>query len=92
MKTVALKFCGGCNPTFDRLQYWEEIKAGTNGQVNWVGTDQTDCDTVLLICGCHTACPVKNFQPADDSLFITVTDNKTPPAAEVIEKIISSDV
>jgi hypothetical protein len=88
VKTVALKFCGGCNPTYDRLQYWEQIKAKTNGMVNWVGADQAGCDAILIISGCHSACPEKNFQPADYRLFITVTDNETSPE-EIAKKILT---
>jgi hypothetical protein len=88
LKTVGIKFCGGCNPTFDRSQYWNEIKALSSGRINWVGFNHSGLEALLLITGCHTSCPEKNFHPADYNLFIVVRDNLTTPAS-VVEKIIS---
>jgi hypothetical protein len=78
-KKIAIKFCGGCNPTFDRLQYWEQVKAETGDTVTWVSPDHPDRETVLLICGCHTSCPVKNLPPEDGARLILVRDIQTAP-------------
>jgi len=88
LKTVAIKFCGGCNPTYDRLQYWEKIKAETEGRINWTGADQPDAKAVLIICGCNTACPEKNFDPARYKMLLVVRDQETAPE-ELIKKIIA---
>lgn len=88
MKTVAIKFCGGCNPTYDRLQYWEKIKAETADKINWTGADQPDIKAVLVICGCNTACPEKNFDPASYSKLLVVRDQQTAPE-ELVKKIIA---
>jgi len=86
-KKVAIKFCGGCNPTFDRLRYWEEMKAETGDAIAWVGPDHPDREAVLLICGCHTSCPVKNLLPEDEARLILVRDDQATPA-EMAQKII----
>jgi hypothetical protein len=83
---IAVKFCGGCNPTYERLQYWERIKTVAAGRINWVGYDHPGLDGVLLISGCNTSCPEKNFNPADYGRFIVVCDELSDP--EEIIKII----
>jgi hypothetical protein len=86
--TIAVKFCGGCNPTYERLQYWERIKKAAAGRINWVGHDHPGLDGVLLISGCHTSCPEKNFNPADYRRFIVVRDEQTDPE-QIINKLLA---
>ena len=88
MKNIAIKFCGGCNPTYDRLHFWKDVQSKTEGKVNWVMADQAGYEAVLVICGCHTACPAKFFTPDDYKLFMVVTDDATS-SGTVAEKIIA---
>lgn len=85
-RTVALKFCGGCNPTFDRLLYWERIKEETAEAIRWVNPDHPHPDGLLLICGCQASCPLKFFTPEDYALFLLVNDPADPPES-VTEKL-----
>ncbi len=87
MKTIGVKFCGGCNPSYDRAEFWEKIKAAADGKLCWADPDQPDIDALLIICGCHTACPEKNFRSSDYSLFLVINDIKTS-SDEVMEKIL----
>ncbi|MDD5169631.1 MAG: hypothetical protein PHN75_12490 [Syntrophales bacterium] len=79
MKKIAIKFCGGCNPTFDRSDYWSGIKAAINSEIDWVSPDQPDIDALLLICGCYAACPEKYCDPAHYKFFIVIRDAYEPP-------------
>jgi hypothetical protein len=88
VKTVAVKFCGGCNPTYDRRQWWEKIKAATEGAIEWAIPDQPGVDVLLLICGCHTACPEQHFNTADYRRVILVIDGRTTP--EIITEQLSA--
>lgn len=88
MNFVAIKFCGGCNPTFDRLQYWEQVKAEAGDSVDWVGPDHPDRNTLLMICGCHTSCPVKNLSPKDEARLILINDARTAPETTA-QKLLS---
>jgi hypothetical protein len=77
-KTVAVKFCGGCNPTYDRVAYWEEVKARAGDAVVWVGADFPGPDGRLLLCGCPSVCPLKHYNPADYGCFIWWTATGGP--------------
>ena len=83
---VAVKFCGGCNPTYDRVHYWHRVRAAVEGRINWVGTDEPDPDALILICGCPVSCPEQNFRPDDYGRLIVVRDEGRTP--EEIAKII----
>lgn len=68
-KTVIVKFCGGCNPKYDRVAYWEEIKTRAGDAVTWVAADFPRPDGMLLICGCHSVCPLKHYNQADYGFY-----------------------
>ena len=52
---IGVKYCGGCNPTYDRVQLVEIVKKKLSGLAEVVGADE-DIDLVLAIQGCETAC------------------------------------
>ena len=56
MLKVAIKYCGGCNPDFDRVAVADEIQASLSGRVEFVSIEAEDIDLVLAIEGCQTAC------------------------------------
>jgi hypothetical protein len=76
---VALKFCGGCNPDYERAEYWEAIRQTAGDGVRWVRLEDDDYQAVLLICGCPTACP-RDEMP-DGVNLVCVSDPRLPAAA-----------
>ena len=55
---MALKYCGGCNPGFDRVAYVDKIKSAAGPDIEWVTLEEEGFDAVLLVSGCETACPL----------------------------------
>lgn len=55
-KRVRLKFCGGCNPEYDRLALADRIKKMIAAADNAVLSNDDDPDLVIAICGCPTCC------------------------------------
>lgn len=53
---VALKYCGGCNPTYDRMGAVREIERSSGGAISFVDPDTSDFDFVLVVCGCSVEC------------------------------------
>jgi len=53
---IRIKYCGGCNPTYDRVALVEDVKMRLEGRVTWVSSDADPCDQVLAVHGCQTAC------------------------------------
>jgi transcription antitermination factor NusA-like protein len=62
MLKVGIKYCGGCNPYYDRVALVKRIKRSLQGKVAFVSAANDDADLVLVVEGCGTAC-------ADISLF-----------------------
>lgn len=55
---IGVKYCGGCNPRYDRTGFVARLKEELGGGVEWVnaGTAGEPLDFVLVVCGCTAAC------------------------------------
>lgn len=90
MKRVALKFCGGCDCTYDRTMQWERIRAEAADKIQWVFPDDAPYDAVLMIHGCPVACPEKHLDPLYAKVLVSVKDDRTESrhiVAKLMEKV-----
>jgi hypothetical protein len=53
---VRIKYCGGCNPNYDRVALVNDMKARLSATVKWVSSGDDPCDLVVAVHGCETAC------------------------------------
>jgi hypothetical protein len=74
---VAIKFCGGCDPTYDRMEFFQRIRSLAGDAIEWVRVDDLKLEAVLLVCGCPTACPEDDLQHV--SRLITVRHDGLSP-------------
>ncbi len=86
-KRVALKYCGGCDCTYDRLAYAARLKKAAEGRVVWVTMDDAGFDTVLMIHGCPAACPEEKLEPGHPWQIVSVIDDRAD-AETIIEKLL----
>ena len=60
---VKIKFCGGCNPDYDRTALADRIKEELRDRIEWVSSGEGPFDLVVAIQGCETACAdLKEFE------------------------------
>lgn len=59
---VWIKFCGGCDPAYDRVEYYQRIKLAAVDFIDWLQLEEQGGEAVLLICGCLKACPEEEFR------------------------------
>lgn len=85
LRRIAIKYCGGCDPGFDRVQYCSRIVQAAAGGVEWVSLDDGGFNTVLVISGCATACPERIV----DLKFrqISIRDNRRDPG-EIVQALL----
>lgn len=90
IKKVALKYCGGCNPGFDRVAYVEKIKSATGPDIEWVTLDDEGFDAVLLVAGCETACPQRSLDFSRFKRTVYIKNEKLSPK-DVVRILLESE-
>ncbi len=54
---VGVKFCGGCNPRYDRGKAYEAVKKQLAGSADFVIAEEgKEYDVLLIIGGCTNCC------------------------------------
>jgi hypothetical protein len=53
---IRVKYCGGCNPNYDRVALVKQIEERLRGKASLVGADGEGISLVLAVEGCSTAC------------------------------------
>jgi hypothetical protein len=83
---VAIKFCGGCDPDYDRVEYWAAIRGAAGDKIEWVRLDSDNYDAVLHIRGCNKTCPQDDMPQLDR--VVTLTDDSLN--AEHVVRLLES--
>lgn len=86
-KKIALKYCGGCDCTYDRLGYAEKLRKVAEDRVHWVSMDEEGFDTILMIHGCPVACPEEKLDAGNPWRIVSVRDDSIDPE-EIIGKLL----
>jgi hypothetical protein len=72
---VGLKYCGGCNPTFDRVALVMDLVASLDVAVQWVSYEDKDILRLFIVNGCEMACvEPKEFEDKRLKIFSVCGD------------------
>ena len=89
---IGVKYCGGCNPRYDRVEAVERLKAAFPG-VSFVTSQE--CGTVELlvaVCGCSARCvSVSEFQAVEEKICWFVGEEDFPALCRVIGRLVQQD-
>ena len=89
MIKVALKFCGGCDPEYDRGEYWERLAEAAGTRIEWVGLEEAGWRTVLLFQSCSKACLERELEFEEEIRVVSVRDDRTE-AEKIIEILLGA--
>jgi hypothetical protein len=68
-KKIGIKYCGGCNPTYERLEVIQAVQSRLGDRFLFIRPDQRDLDGMLLINGCVRSCATENFDHRETAYF-----------------------
>ncbi|MCC8109390.1 MAG: hypothetical protein LIQ30_10200 [Planctomycetes bacterium] len=91
MVDVAVKYCGGCNCSYDRVAMVGELREqfpAVNFR-NAEGGDESDPDLVLVICGCPSVCAAHSHLDAKHGKIFTASAKDFAAVREKLEEIAS---
>lgn len=84
MKRVGLKYCGGCNPVYDREAYVARIRSVAMDLIEWVSYDEGGFTTLLLVNGCERSCIQEEMSKDAVGRIVSIKDDGKSP-----EQIVS---
>lgn len=85
---LALKYCGGCNPRYDRSRAVEELKRRLP-RLSFLRPGEAGADAALVVCGCTAACASTEGL---GRVAFTLTDISRLDEAEAVLKRLASDL
>ncbi|MEM1484128.1 hypothetical protein V6615_04505 [Oscillospiraceae bacterium PP1C4] len=53
---IGIKYCGGCNPHYDRTQVVLKLCKEFEGLIAVSANETEAFDVICVICGCHSGC------------------------------------
>lgn len=60
-KKIGIKYCGGCNPTYERVEMVERVQSRLENRFLFLRHDQEEPDVLVLINGCPHSCATENL-------------------------------
>jgi len=75
-RRIALKYCGGCDPGFDRVGFFRRLQAAAGDGIEWATVEDAGFDTVLVIAGCERACPREYAELAAHRIIIVSNERR----------------
>ena len=85
MLKVAIKYCGGCNPGYDRVALADFIKNSLHGRVDFVALDSEIVDLILAVEGCKTCCADLSAFEGKQIFFIAQIED----AGKFLQKLLN---
>ena len=67
---IGIKYCGGCNPRYDRIGEVNKLKAEFREMEFVTASDYPDCDVVIVVCGCSAACAERSSLRYKDEMLV----------------------
>lgn len=84
---LGVKYCGGCNPNFDRIRLVQKLQQYLRGEVAFYPLGfEMRLDGVLVINGCRRRCvPVSSFN--EEKVFEVATMQDVPKFLDYIGEV-----
>lgn len=87
MKRIGLKYCGGCNPSYDRVEYVRQIQMAAGNRVEWVSLEEGGFSALLLVSGCDKQCAEMAEYETEGCRVISIKDLRMKPT-EILSRLL----
>ncbi len=88
--TIAVKYCGGCNPHFERRDIVARLEADFPG-IRIVTLGSAPADSIVVICGCQRACASAGTHTAQHGVFTLTRADDYAHLAGALDTLIKRE-
>lgn len=75
MKKVGLKYCGGCNPSYERVEIVQRAQSQLKDRFLFLRHDEPDIEVLVLMNGCRRTCASQDMNPTGIPHFSVTGEN-----------------
>jgi hypothetical protein len=68
-KKIGVKYCGGCNPTYERVEMIHQVQSSLGDRFHFLSFEQQGLNGLLLINGCPRSCAINHFDHQETAYF-----------------------
>jgi hypothetical protein len=90
LKRIGLKYCGGCNPSYDRVEYVRAIQEAAGDRIAWVPLDEGGFSTLLLVSGCDKQCVEMAEYEESGCRIVRIKDGCRTPS-QILSHLLEGD-
>ena len=90
MKRIGLKYCGGCNPSYDRVEYVRAVQEEAGDRIAWVPLDEGGFSTLLLVSGCDKQCVEMAEYRESGCRIVRIKDDYGTPS-QILSHLLEGD-
>ena len=83
-----MKFCGGCNPSHDRLETVRKIREAAGDGVRWVPFEEGGFTPLLIVNGCDRQC-ADCGQTEEDGIRRVCIKDETGSLTETLSMLLA---
>lgn len=85
---VGIKYCGGCNPRFNRREFVERLIDENKYSSFEPATENNFYDVILVVCGCTSKCAKHDNLNSSKKLIITSQNDYSKVTKYLHQRII----
>jgi len=71
LNRIGVKYCGGCNPRYNRRQAVEELESRLSNVNVEIAAEGERYNTILLVCGCTAQC-IREWRGAEADQYLSI--------------------
>jgi hypothetical protein len=68
-KKIGVKYCGGCNPTYERVEIIEKVQFRLGDQLFFCQVGDEQVEAMVLVSGCPRACASQSLNQEQKTCF-----------------------
>jgi hypothetical protein len=68
-KRIGIKYCGGCNPTYERVEIVDKIQFRFGDKFLFHRYSEQEGEALILVSGCHRTCAGQGLHQEQNSCY-----------------------
>lgn len=88
---IGIKYCGGCNPRYDRKEFAGYLESRFGRRFEAADTSK-EYDVLIVLCGCSSGCAgISMYRVRGGSIVMVKSESDFDAAVKAVEKLLDNE-